>query len=542
MLCFVLINNGVMVKAAKAHKVKLNKVSLTLNVGKSYKLKVIGNKAKSWKSTKPRIASVKKNGTVKGLKSGSAIIKVKLKNGRALKCKVKVREANINAEALDMRPGETYKLSVSGVAVRNWRSSRPSHVSVTKDGMIKALKKGTTIIVAALKGGGTVRCTVTVKERFTGFSLNFHDKTLRTELSEEISEYAGLGKHCPLYNLGRGISDSKELRAVICQKSRKQDLEVIWENSNPDVVDIKKLENSLKIIIKSKSAGTATITCIIRCDGETFKELCNITVMKWNAVNEKDGIFLSNFLDGYAFAYQGLAYPQGMLPRKLEIELAKKSNSDIRKYFDEYLPFYRKEGNTADLGVLDAIAHFFNDQGYYYEVTDKSTGRLYWYDLFIDGKGQCAHWAGAFRYLCYLSGLDCVWVEFSSLAGPHAVNFVKVDGEWYYMEPQSWPSSGDNYDYDITTPFEMHANVYGNFVEIEGLSHGDTADTAYGIGSSIPYSENSILYEIQGSIMNNDKRLLYHDYRTGEYKYKLFPKSISEEQKIKDYAERHKKS
>ena len=63
---------------------------ITLKVGKTSKLKVTGVKGKvTWASSKKKIATVK-NGTVKGVKKGNAVITAKIK-GKTLKCKVKVK-------------------------------------------------------------------------------------------------------------------------------------------------------------------------------------------------------------------------------------------------------------------------------------------------------------------------------------------------------------------------------------------------------------------------------------------------------------------
>ena len=91
---------GIEADAAKKAP-KLNKSSLTLNVGETAKLKVVKNKNKiskiTWKSTKAAVASVKK-GVVTAEAAGRATVKAtfKVKGDKkktTLKCKVTVNEA-----------------------------------------------------------------------------------------------------------------------------------------------------------------------------------------------------------------------------------------------------------------------------------------------------------------------------------------------------------------------------------------------------------------------------------------------------------------
>lgn len=84
-------------KPQTAKKVfKLNKKSLKLKKGKSYKLKLTyspksyGNKL-TWKSSKKKVAKVSKKGVVKALKKGKATITVKNKVGKKATCKVTVK-------------------------------------------------------------------------------------------------------------------------------------------------------------------------------------------------------------------------------------------------------------------------------------------------------------------------------------------------------------------------------------------------------------------------------------------------------------------
>lgn len=78
-------------KYLKAHTIRLNKTKLTLNKGKTYQLKLLNAKKSKvkWTSSNKKIATIK-NGIVKGLKKGKAVITAKY-HKKTYKCKVTVK-------------------------------------------------------------------------------------------------------------------------------------------------------------------------------------------------------------------------------------------------------------------------------------------------------------------------------------------------------------------------------------------------------------------------------------------------------------------
>ena len=86
------------VKELKAKKISLNKKKATLHAGETLKLKAKlkpkGSTAKiKWKSSKKKVASVSKNGTVTARKKGKTVITAQLPNGKKAKCKITVKKA-----------------------------------------------------------------------------------------------------------------------------------------------------------------------------------------------------------------------------------------------------------------------------------------------------------------------------------------------------------------------------------------------------------------------------------------------------------------
>ncbi len=79
---------------SKAAKMKLNKSSVTVAVGKKVSLKVKGTTKKvSWTTSKKAIASVSKKGVVTGKKAGKATITAKV-GAKKFRCKVTVKKSS----------------------------------------------------------------------------------------------------------------------------------------------------------------------------------------------------------------------------------------------------------------------------------------------------------------------------------------------------------------------------------------------------------------------------------------------------------------
>lgn len=86
--------------------VRLNKTQLNLQVGKSYALKPAfspantNKKSIKWTTSDKNVATVDKNGKVKGIKSGSAVITATAANGQTARCTVQVTRKGVAYRAL----------------------------------------------------------------------------------------------------------------------------------------------------------------------------------------------------------------------------------------------------------------------------------------------------------------------------------------------------------------------------------------------------------------------------------------------------------
>lgn len=83
-------------KLTPTSKLKFKKKSITIKKGKSIRLKytrkpVNAQDILSWKSSKPKVVKILKNGRVKGLKKGKSIITLKTNTGKKAKITIKVK-------------------------------------------------------------------------------------------------------------------------------------------------------------------------------------------------------------------------------------------------------------------------------------------------------------------------------------------------------------------------------------------------------------------------------------------------------------------
>lgn len=83
-------------KIITTSKLKFKKKSITIKKGKSIKLKytrkpVNAQDTLSWKSSKPKVVKILKNGKVKGIKKGKSVITLKTSTGKKAKITIKVK-------------------------------------------------------------------------------------------------------------------------------------------------------------------------------------------------------------------------------------------------------------------------------------------------------------------------------------------------------------------------------------------------------------------------------------------------------------------
>ena len=255
----------------KVSSIKLNATSKTLYNGKSTTLKATvfpinaTNKRLTWKSSNTKVATVDKNGKVKALKVGNAIITATSTDGSnvSAQCKIKVvqrvTKIKLNKSIINLSkkcktaklkatvlPNNAYNKSVT------WKSNNTKVVTVDKNGKIKATtNNGTTYVNAIAKDGSKIRTRVlvVVGKKVKKITLN---KTSVT--------------------LNRGAKNRTfQLKKAIKNKNATYK-GVSWYSSNKNVATV---NSTGKVTIKHR--GKVVITVKAK-DGSNKSAKCKFTV------------------------------------------------------------------------------------------------------------------------------------------------------------------------------------------------------------------------------------------------------------------------
>ena len=172
LLVCLLVSIVVMPISASAAE-KLNKKSITLNVGKTYTLKTTGTKGKiTWSSNNKKVAIVSQKGVVKAIKKGTATINAKY-GKKKLTCKVTVKQPvtsiKLNKKSASITVGKkvTLKATVFPQNANNknvvWKSSNTAVATVSSKGIVTGKKSGTVTITVTAKDGSKKRATCKIQ-------------------------------------------------------------------------------------------------------------------------------------------------------------------------------------------------------------------------------------------------------------------------------------------------------------------------------------------------------------------------------------------
>lgn len=94
--CGIVLQSRTIPKLTPTSKLKFKKKSITIKKGKSIKLKYTRKPVNAqdtlyWKSSKPKVVKILKNGKIKGLKKGKSVITLKTSTGKKAKITIKVK-------------------------------------------------------------------------------------------------------------------------------------------------------------------------------------------------------------------------------------------------------------------------------------------------------------------------------------------------------------------------------------------------------------------------------------------------------------------
>lgn len=252
-------------KIVKSTSVKLNKTSLTINDGKSYRLTETvspsntTDKTVIWSVSDSKIIKVSSDGKVTALKPGTAYVYCKTKDtGKAAKCKVTVKavvpsSVKFSAESVSVAYGKTKTLkatvspSNSTDKTLKWSSSDSSIVSVTQSGKIKGLKAGKSATITVTTNSGKRKAQITVKVT--------HVKPTAVALNKKS------------VTLSKGNTVTLTPKFTPSNTSVKS---VTWTSDNKSVATV-----SSKGVVTAVANGTAIITCTTK---NGLEAVCVVTV------------------------------------------------------------------------------------------------------------------------------------------------------------------------------------------------------------------------------------------------------------------------
>lgn len=172
-------------QSAKA--IKLDIVSITMNVGEHYLLEVALNPVTSsdlltFESTNTKVATVSKTGKITAKAKGSCVVFVKTSGGLSTYCTVEVIQQvtgvslNLNEATIHVGEKMTLEATVSPKNVSDdsltWVSNNTQIATVDKNGTVTGVKGGTTLIrVITDDGDFMAYCILTVIENVTIINL-----------------------------------------------------------------------------------------------------------------------------------------------------------------------------------------------------------------------------------------------------------------------------------------------------------------------------------------------------------------------------------
>ena len=261
-------------KVIKVTKISLSASTLLTKVGCTKKITATvtptnaDNRAVTWSSSAPTVASVDQSGNITAKSVGNATITVTAKDGSGVTATcwvnvtdIKVTGITLNKTTLNIKTGATEQLTakVQPTDATNskvtWSSNEPTVAEVDQTGMITAKKEGSAVItVTAQDGSGkTATCQVNVTDiKVSGITLSASTLAMQTEDVKQLS----------VTNITPANATNKALK---------------WESKNTWVATVDESGN-----VTAKNPGEATIT-VTAADNGGAQATCKVTVTERTA-------------------------------------------------------------------------------------------------------------------------------------------------------------------------------------------------------------------------------------------------------------------
>ncbi len=275
------------IKAVPATGIKLNAQNGSLPQFNSLTLKATvlpanaTNKAVSYSSTNPKVATVTASGAVKAIAVGKTTISAKTHNGKVTKYSLTVTKAvlptkiALNRTSLSLATGYSFDLNVSYTPSSTtrrgiyWSSSNTKVATVDAKGVVRAKAVGKTVITAKTLNNISKKISVTVTKPVAASGVTI--KQNNTVLS-----------------IGKTLKLSPTVAPANATVKK-----LTWSSANKSIatVDSSGLVKALKvgtvkITAKTHNGKTAVSTIkVVKQTGNDVRQKLNTTLRQWVGVN-----------------------------------------------------------------------------------------------------------------------------------------------------------------------------------------------------------------------------------------------------------------
>lgn len=437
--CTIIIRtNGVTLKRRiTVINPRLNKKTIKLVQGKTFKLKVYGGNGKvKYSSNNNKIATVSKYGNIRAKYAGSCKVTV-IRNGINLVCKIKVTASKYpvglkynfkqTKKNITRHMSETFNLSSYYKINNNAKSlynskkcSKKQYQNVKLTNLVKFKSSDNKVasvyangkIKAKTKGNCTITVTLFNKKTYT-YSLKIADK-----LTEKTLKNGKKVKCVYSYNelLNEIVNEGKEYN-IKGLKSPYYGYACMFENKFVPV----ELNFELKDGNTYNSEAEKLGKNYIKKDRCLFETLSFATEDYWSPyefnINKCKEINAMIVLTRPKIKALRSCYNEAMnILNSLKITTLKSKNDRIASIVSYVY-------NNFTYSLSDSPTHKYIFSKKENNVTNVSS--------LLSKKGVCSDYSYCTAYLCYLSGVEC-YITISS-TDDHQINLVKADNGKYYF-------------------------------------------------------------------------------------------------------------
>lgn len=291
-------------------KVTLDETKVELLRGDTYQIEpIIGEDRATvftYKSSKSSVASVDKNGLLTAKGEGTATITITTHNKKSVKLTVKVEDP-YKPEKVELSESGTYYLSLgeelqleatlypeTAESELLWNSTKKQFATVDENGLVTAVKEGTTKVAVKTYNGLTDSVTITVVDPYKVAAVELEESgTVALALDETLELHANILPVTADSDLKWTTSSAKvatvdEFGVVTPVKEGTATITVKSENGKSDTVKVKVYDPSQPYAVELDQSGTLTLNIgeELQLNATVLPDTAD-TELKWSSSNAK---------------------------------------------------------------------------------------------------------------------------------------------------------------------------------------------------------------------------------------------------------------